>query len=94
MNQEAMILLRTIIYIGVLAAVFALGILGARGLGSAPSDGTVVLIHGHVNEQLYEVTVPAGLVELFRGEAGHFHCSPPSPPTEDTGGLCHIEPLP
>ena len=94
-----MILLRAIICVGVLAAVLALGILGARGLGSTPgnADGIVVQIHGHVNEQLYEVIVPAGLVDLFRGEEGYFHCSlpgPPAAPTEDPGGLCHIEPTP
>ena len=89
-------MLKAGIYIGILGAVFTLGLLGGSGYGVSGSDsanGTVVQIHGHVNQQLYEVIVPAGLVDLFHGEEGHFHCSPPTAPTAP-GGLCHIEPMP
>ena len=78
-----MIKLATVIYICILVAVLSIGMLVGSSLGGGSASGTVVPIHGHANEQLYEVIVPDGLVEMFTGEEGHFHC--------DTPDLCHIE---
>ena len=77
-----MIKLATVIYICILVAVLSIGMLVGSALGGS-ANGTVVPIHGHENEQLYEVIVPDGLVEMFTGEEGYFHC--------DTPDLCHIE---
>ena len=78
-----MIKLAAVIYICILVAVLSIGMLIGSSLGGGSESGTVVPIHGHMNEQLYEVVVPNGLVEMFTGEEGHFHC--------DTPDLCHIE---
>ncbi len=78
-----MIKLAAAIYICILVAVLSIGMLVGSSLGGGSASGTVVPIHGHENEQLYEVIVPDGLVEMFTGEEGYFHC--------DTPDLCHIE---
>ena len=77
-----MIKLAAVIYICILVAVLSIGMLVGSALGGGSASGTVVPIHGHVNEQLYEVIVPDGLAEMFTGEEGHFSC--------DTPSLCHI----
>ena len=66
----------------ILVAVLSIGMLVGSSLGSGSVNGTAVPIHGHVNEQLYEVIIPDGLVEMFTSEEGHFSC--------DTPDLCHI----
>ena len=78
-----MIKLATVIYICILVAVLSIGMLVGSSLGGGSASGTVVPIHGHMNEQLYEVVVPDGLVGMFIGEEGHFSC--------DTPDLCHIQ---
>ena len=78
-----MIKLAAVIYICILVAVLSIGMLIGSSLGGGSESGTVVPIHGHMNEQLYEVVVPNGLVEMFTGEEGHFSC--------DISDLCHIE---
>ncbi len=78
-----MIRLAVVIYICILVAVLSIGTLMGGSLGGGSESGTVVPIHGHMNEQLYEVVVPDDLAEMFTGEEGHFSC--------DTPSLCHIE---
>ena len=78
-----MIKLAAAIYICILVAVLSIGMLIGSSLDSGSASGTVIPIHGHMNEQLYEVVVPDSLVEMFTGEEGHFSC--------DTPDLCHIE---
>ena len=71
------------IYTGILVAVLSIGMFIGSSLVGGSESGTVVPIHGHMNEQLYEVVVPGDLAEMFTGEEGHFSC--------DTSNLCHIE---
>ena len=77
-----MLKLAAVIYICILVAVLSIGMLIGNGGGSSPS-GTIVPVHGHTHEQIYEIIVPDGLVEMFTGEEGHFSC--------DTPSLCHIK---
>ena len=77
-----MLKLAAVIYTCVLVAVLSIGMLIGSSLGGGSASGTVVPIHGHMSEQLYEVIVPDSLAEMFTGEEGHFSC--------DTPDLCHI----
>ena len=76
-----MIKLAVVVYTSILVAVFSVGMLIGNGGDSSPS-GTVVPIHGHTHEQIYEVIVPNGLLGMFVEEEGHFNC--------DSIQLCHI----
>ena len=77
-----MLKLVAVVYIGILVAVFSIGMLIGNEGGSS-SSGAVVPIHGHVHEQLYEIIVPDELLEMFITEEGYFSC--------DSIQLCHIE---
>ena len=68
------------ITLGIVVLAAAVGIACAAG-----TSGGLVNIHGHVAEQMYEVTVTADQLEAFRAEEGYFYCD---------GDLCHIGPAP
>ena len=64
-----------------LIAVSLLSIAGTLVVVGGDSD-TSVVIHGHVNEEAYEVQINDSQLDLFLSETGMFECD---------DNMCHIE---
>ncbi len=64
-----------------LITVSVLSIVGTLVAVGGDSN-TSVVIHGHVNEEIYEVQVDNNQLESFLSESGSFECD---------NNMCHIE---
>lgn len=72
--------MKTLFISGLVTVVLGIGVACTQSSGEES-----IRIHGHVGEQLYEVTVSAEQVEALLQEEGYFYCE---------GDLCHISPEP